>query len=142
MKKILILFLVAGLISFLIIPSMTYADGVPKVSVNPTKKAYNPGESGILLIKFKPGPKVKIPSEPQIEVTITSGNISGDGFQNYPSSEYIPNSLVKYKFSVPSDAEQNTIITISGTIKFGYCSMESGICKIGERSFTTSIKVK
>lgn len=119
-----------------------YSQTQPGVSVWANKKSFSPGESGVLMIKFKTGAKVKIPRDPAVTVSISSG-VNGNGLQNISGSgDYIDSKLVKYNFTVPSDAVSGTKIKITGTVKFGYCSAEDETCKIGNSNFTTSIKVK
>jgi len=116
----------------------------PDLKVTVSKKSFKPGDSGKLIIKFKHGPKVKIPKEPPIEVSISGEGIIGQGVQDYSGGEgdYISNSQIKYNFKVSENAASGTTITITGTVKFGYCSTESGICKIGTKNFTVTVKVK
>jgi hypothetical protein len=107
-------------------------------------KSVKPGGTGTLTIKFKHGPKVKIPQEPAIEVSITGDGITGIGEPSFKSDDegYIINSTIKYKFKVSSNATSGSTIQISGTVKFGYCSTETGTCKMGNQSFTATVKVK
>jgi hypothetical protein len=116
----------------------------PDLKVTVSKKSFKPGDSGKLIIKFKHGPKVKIPKEPPIEVSISGEGIIGQGVQDYSGGEgdYISNSQIKYNFKVSENAASGTTITVTGTVKFGYCSTESGICKIGTKNFTVTVKVK
>ena len=113
---------------------------LPKISVKTNKKAYKPGESGVLTIKFKTASDVKIPTEPQVEVNLTG--VTGTGLLGYPGGDYIESKQVKYGFTVSSEAESGSTITISGTVKFGYCDSGSGICKIGNQKFSVKIKIK
>ncbi|MEO8664253.1 MAG: hypothetical protein ABI462_02060 [Ignavibacteria bacterium] len=116
----------------------------PSISASPNKKSYNPGESGVLTLNFKTGAKVKIPKDPEVTVSLSSGEVEGQGVQDYSGGEgdYISNSKVKYNFTVPGDAASGSTLTISGNVKFGYCSTADGVCKIGNRTFTAKIKVK
>lgn len=113
---------------------------VPKISVKTNKKSYKPGESGFLTIKFKTADNVKIPSEPQVDVTING--VTGGSLQGYPGSDYIESKSVKYSFTVGSGAESGSTITVSGSVKFGYCNSETGICKIATQKFSVKIKIK
>ena len=114
----------------------------PTVNVSPSKKIFKPGESGVLLIKFKTGAKVKIPKEPDVEVVSISG-VNGSGMQRIGGAgEYIDSKLVKYNFTVPNDAQSGSTIKITGTVKFGYCNSDDGVCKLGKSNFTANIKVK
>ncbi|MBS1513484.1 MAG: hypothetical protein JSS63_00530 [Bacteroidetes bacterium] len=116
---------------------------VPGVSASANKKSYTAGESGVLTIKFKTGDHVKIPKDPEIEVTITDG-VSGNGLQNVSGGDdYLSNpAQVKFNFTVPSGAASGSTITIKGKVKFGYCNSDNGVCKIGTKNFTAKIKVK
>jgi len=110
-----------------------------------SKKSLNPGASGIIIIKIKPGEGVKIPKEPQIEVTLTGDGIQGTGLQDYsgaPGGDYLTVPTVKYNFKVSDNATSGSTITLKVKVKFGYCSSESGICKIGNRSSTLKLKIK
>jgi hypothetical protein len=138
-KSFLISVIFAFALSFL---AFSNADSqtLPKISVKTNKKSYTPGESGILTIKFKTGDDVKIPAEPQVEVTLSG--VTGGSLQGYPGSEYIESKQVKYSFTVGDDAESGSTVTISGSVKFGYCDSGSGICKIGTQKFSVKIKIK
>lgn len=116
----------------------------PSISASPNKKSYKPGESGVLILTFKTGAKVKIPKDPEVTVNLTSGEVEGQGLQDYSGGEgdYISKSKVNYNFTVPADAASGSTLTISGNVKFGYCSATDGVCKIGNQSFTAKIKVK
>jgi len=118
----------------------SFAQSAPKVKVTLAKKSYKPGQTGTLIIKFIHGSDVKIPKEPEIEVSLTG--VSGVGLQPVGGGEYITSSQVKYNFTVPSDAQSNSQITITGSVKFGYCNSETGVCKLGNKSFTVKLKVK
>ena len=139
-RKSILVVLVLSL--FTVITSKTYGQSAPKVSVSVSKRSFNPGESGVLTIKFKTGSQVKIPKEPPIDVSVSG--VNGDGLQDYSGGEgdYLSNNQVKYNFTVPGDAESGSSITIQGSVKFGYCSTESGVCKIGKQNFSVKIKVK
>lgn len=140
MKKILLsAVLILAAIMFLTVAD-TFAQSAPNVKVTLAKKSYKPGETGTLIIKFIHGKDIKIPKEPEIEISLTG--VKGTGLQPVGGEEYIPSSKVKYNFTVPSDAQSNSQITISGSVKFGYCNSESGVCKIGNKSFTAKLKVK
>ncbi len=125
--------------------STANAAEAPAVSASANKKSYSAGESGVLTIKFKISDHVKIPKDPEIEVTITDG-IDGNGIQDYSSNgggdDYLKTPQVKYNFTVPSGAESGSTITIKGKVKFGYCNSEDGVCKIGTKNFTAKVKVK
>jgi len=116
----------------------------PNVTANANKKSYSAGESGVLTIKFKTKEHVKIPKDPEIEVTISEG-VDGNGLQNYTGGgdDYLSNpAQVKFNFTVPSGAASGSTITIKGKVKFGYCNSDDGVCKIGTKNFTAKIKVK
>ncbi|MCX6161915.1 MAG: hypothetical protein NTV87_11385 [Ignavibacteriae bacterium] len=142
-KKSLVLALILAVLSGFLMNEVSNAQSMPGVSVSANKKSFKAGDSGILTIKFKTGNGVKIPKEPPIDVTITSDNINGQGVQDYTGGEgdYLTNNLVKYKFTVPDNTEAGDY-TVTGTVKFGYCSSESGVCKLGNKSFSVKIKVK
>jgi len=138
-KSLLFGVILAFTLSFLAFTSAE-SQTVPKISVKTNKKSYNPGESGVLTIKFKTAETVKIPSEPQVEVTLSG--VTGGSLQGYPGDDYIDSKQVKYSFTVGNDAESGSTITITGSVKFGYCNSESGICKIGTQKFSVKIKIK
>jgi hypothetical protein len=141
--KFFIVMLLIGIFGLLSASDYAAAQ-TPDLKVTVSKKSFKPGDSGKLVIKFKHGPKVKIPKEPPIEVSISGDGIIGQGVQDYSGGEgdYISNSQIKYNFKVSENAASGTTITITGTVKFGYCSTESGICKIGTKNFTVTVKVK
>ena len=118
--------------------------GVPSVSASADKKSYSPGESGVIILSFKTGSNVKIPKDPEVTVNLTSDNIEGHGLQDYTGGDgdYISNSKVKYNFTVPGGAASGSTITITGNVKFGYCSTSDGVCKLGNKDFSAKIKVK
>jgi len=140
--------LITGLFTLVLITlfgiSFTYAQSVPGLSVHSNKKSYAPGSSGVLTIKFKTASNVKIPKDPPIEVNISGDGVSGSGLQDYSGGDddYIDSKTIKYNFTVSNDAESGTSITITGTVKFGYCNSESGICKIGNKSFSVKISIQ
>ena len=138
-KSFLISVIFAFALSFL---AFSNADSqtLPKISVKTNKKSYKPGESGILTIKFKTVSDVKIPTEPQVEVTLNG--VTGGSLQGYPGSEYIESKIVKYSFTVGNDVESGSYVDITGSVKFGYCDSGSGICKIGNQKFSVKIKIK
>jgi len=143
-KKYFALVLITVFSIVLLFNNTSYADGAPRVSANATKKSYRPGDQGTLILKFKTGHNVKIPKEPEITVTLTTDLVQGNGLQDYSGGEgdYISNSQVKYNFTVLSDAVSGSSITITGTVKFGYCSSDTGVCKIGNQKFSATIKIK
>ena len=136
------------LVSVILIQFMGFSfNGVkdaPGVSATPNKKSYNPGETGFITLSFKTGSKVKIPKDPEVIVSLTSDEVYGQGLQDYSGGEgdYISNSKVRYNFTVPDGAASGSTLTISGSVKFGYCTTTDGVCKIGNRDFTAKIKVK
>lgn len=137
------------LLSVILLTSLTglnfaHAQTAPSISVSADKKSYSPGESGTLTISFKTSSKIKIPKEPEVNVSLTSGEIEGQGLQDYTGGDgdYISNSKVKYNFVVPGNAASGSTITVSGTVKFGFCSTSDGVCKLGNKNFTAKIKVK
>jgi hypothetical protein len=138
-KSFLIGVIFAFALSFL---AFSNADSqtLPKISVKTNKKAYKPGESGVLTIKFKTASETKIPTEPQVEVTLSG--VNGGSLQGYPGGDYIESKMVKYSFTVGSDASSDSQVTISGTVKFGYCDYSTGKCKIGSQKFSVKIKIK
>jgi hypothetical protein len=138
-KSLLISVIFVFALSFLAF-SNAQSQTVPKISVKTNKKSYRAGESGVLTIKFKTGDNVKIPTEPQVEVAVNG--VTGGSLQGYPGGEYNDAKLVKYSFTVGNDAASETTITITGSVKFGYCNSESGICKIGTQKFSVKIKIK
>ncbi|MCB0721544.1 MAG: hypothetical protein KDC42_04485 [Ignavibacteriae bacterium] len=141
-KKTLLSLLVLAFSISLISTVDAYSQKKPNLSVWTNKKSYNPGESGVLYIKFKTGSGVKIPKTPNITVNI-SGGVEGAGMQDYSgngSGEYLGNNTVKYNFTVPSNASGK--VTISGSVKFGYCSSVDGVCKIGKSTFSRNISIK
>ncbi|MEO8446147.1 MAG: hypothetical protein ABI528_01560 [bacterium] len=121
-----------------------YSQSAPSVYASANKKSYNAGESGVLTLNFKTGAKVKIPKDPGITMNLTTADIEGQGFQDYSGGEgdYINNSKVKYNFTVPSGAASGSTITISGSVKFGYCTTSDGVCKLATKNFTAKVKVK
>lgn len=132
----------------LVIPFMGFDSAdkqdAPPVSVSANKKSYSPGESGVLTISFKTGSKIKIPKDPEVSVNLTSGDVEAGGLQDYSGGDgdYISGSKVKYNFTVPAGAASGSTLTISGTVKFGYCTTSDGVCKLGSRNFTAKVKVK
>ena len=119
-----------------------FAADAPIVSAVPNKKSYSVGESGTLTINFKTGKKIKIPKDPEIEVTIEDG-VSGAGMQDYSGNgagdDYLKTAHVVYNFTVPQGAHGT--ITIHGKVKFGYCNSEDGVCKIATKTFSAKIKI-
>ena len=138
-KSFLISVIFAFAFSFLAF-STAESQTVPKLSVKTNKKTYKPGESGVLTIKFKTGENIKIPTEPQVDVTVNG--VTGGGLQGYPGGDYIESKTVKYSFTVGSSEESGSTVTITGSVKFGYCNSESGVCKVGTQKFTVKIKIK
>ena len=136
------LYTVITLLFLFVVSINLQAQGQPSVSVSASKKSFSPGENGVLLIKFKTGPKVKIPKEPGVEVISISG-VNGGNLQGVGGAgEYIESKLVKYNFTVPSDAAPGSTIKVTGSVKFGYCNSDDGVCKLGKSNFTANIKVK
>jgi len=143
-KTSLMLFIAILALTFLNFTKL-YSQTLPKVTVSANKKSYKPGDNGVLTIKFKPGEGTKIPKEPQIEVTLTANGVDGTGLQDYsgaPGGDYFNSPVIKYNFTVSDNAESGTTISVKVKIKFGYCSSESGVCKIGNVTKTIKIKVK
>lgn len=141
-KKILLSLLAMVFSIALLSSNDAYSQTKPTVSVSTNKKSYNPGESGVLIVKFKTAKGVKIPKMPNIKITINSG-VTGSGIQDYSGNgagEYLGNNTVKYNFKVPSNASGK--VTIGGSVKYGYCNETDGICKIGSTNFSKSISVK
>lgn len=138
-KSFLVSVIFAFVFSFLAF-SNAESQTIPKISVKTNKKSYKPGESGVLTIKFKAGETIKIPTSPQVEVNLTG--VTGGNLQGYPGGDYNESKLVKYTFTVSNDAESGSTVTISGSVKFGYCNSDSGVCKIGTQKFSTKIKIK
>lgn len=121
-----------------------FAKNTPGVSASVNKKSFSPGESGVLTLSFKTGSKVKIPKDPGVTIEITSGNIEGQGVQDYSGGEgdYIEGSKVKYNFTVPSDAQPGSTLNVSGTVGFGYCTVSDGVCKLANKNFSVKIRIK
>lgn len=142
-RFVLMLIGIMSLISVFGINSVS-AQALPGLSVSANKKSYSPGESGVLTLSFKTGSKVKIPKEPEIVVNLTTDNVNGGGLQDYTGGDgdYVSNSKVKYNFTIPEGAQSGSTITISGNVKFGYCSSSDGVCKLGNKEFTAKVKVK
>lgn len=139
-KKSLVFTVLLVVLAAFLMSSVSYAQ--PSVTVTASKKSFKPGDTGFLIIKFK-GSKIKIPKEPPIDVTINGDNIIAQGLQDYSggSGDYIDSKQVKFKFRISENAPSGTI-SVSGNIKFGYCSSDSGICKLGNKSFNAKVKVK
>lgn len=141
-KSLLAIFVVTALClaSF----SSAMAAEAPGVSASANKKSYSAGESGVLTIKFKTGAHVKIPKDPEIEITVEGAD--GNGLQDYSGNgagdDYLKSPSVKYNFTVPAGATSGSTITIKGKVKFGYCNSDDGVCKISTKNFTAKIKVK
>jgi hypothetical protein len=142
-KRILAVILLISFFAVLTISNSASAQSSPTLKVS-VSKSVKPGGTGTLTIKFKHSNKVKIPQEPAIDVSISGDGITGVGDPTFSADEdgYIINSTIKYKFKVSSNATSGSTIQISGTVKFGYCSTETGTCKMGNQSFTVSVKVK
>ena len=142
-KRILAVVLLIGFFAVLSMSNTASAQSSPTLKVSVTKSV-KPGGTGTLTIKFKHGNKVKIPQEPAIEVSISGDGITGSGSPTFSANDegYITNSTIKYKFKVSGNATSGSTVQISGTVKFGYCSTETGTCKMGNQSFTTSVKIK
>lgn len=124
--------------------SFLFAKDAPGITVSFNKKSYSPGESGVMTLNFKTTSKVKIPKDPEVTINITSGNIEGQGLQDYSGGEgdYISNSKVKYNFVVPADAQSGSTITVTGTANFGYCTTVDGVCRLASKEFSGKFKVK
>jgi hypothetical protein len=141
-KSLLALFIVASF--FLMSFNSAMAAESPNVSVSANKKTYSPGESGVLTFKFKTGAHVKIPKDPEIEVTLEGAD--GSGMQDYSGNgagdDYLKNPQVKYNFTIPAGATSGSTITIKGKVKFGYCNSDDGVCKIATKNFTAKVRVK
>jgi hypothetical protein len=140
LKKSLLLGVIFAFTLSLLAFSSAESQTIPKISVKTNKKSYNPGESGFITIKFKTAETVKIPTEPQVDITISG--VTGGSLQGYPSGDYIDSKQVKYSFTVGNDAASGSSVTITGSVKFGYCNSETGICKIGTQKFSVKIKIK
>jgi hypothetical protein len=139
------IFLALVLVLTLIGINYSYSQTVPKISLSLNKKTYNPGDKGILKITFKTDSETKIPKEPSIIVNISGTGITGTGvedYSSYPSGDYLVPPVIKYDFQVSNDVESGTTINVSGTVKFGYCDYETGICKIGTKKINFKVKVK
>jgi len=138
-KSLLSLFVI---ICFVFSATAAFAVEAPAVSASANKKSYAPGETGVLTIKFKTGAHVKIPKDPEVEVTLEGAD--GNGLQDYTGGgdDYIAGSKVKYNFTVPSGAVSGSTITVKGKVKFGYCNSDDGVCKLATKNFTAKIKVK
>jgi ABC-type Fe3+-hydroxamate transport system substrate-binding protein len=143
MKRLsLLVFLLAIAFVFTTVAD-SYSQETPTVSSKLNKKSYKPGETGFITIKFKTAKTVKIPVEPEVEVTLNGSNIEGIGVQSANSSgEYLSPAQVKYKFKVSNNATSGSSIDVTGTVKFGYCNADSGICKIATKNISFTVKVK
>jgi hypothetical protein len=144
-KKSLIFSLIAILAVIFLYSSSSFGQTMPKMTVSLSKKSYKPGDKGVITIKIKPGEGVHIPKDPLIEVTLTGDGVEGTGLQDYsgaPGGDYFDNPVVKYNFTVSGSAESGTTIAAKVKVKFGYCSTESGVCKIGTKTSNIKIKVK
>lgn len=140
-KKLLLSLLVLAFSVSLLSTADAYSQTKPNISVWTNQKSYNPGESGVLYIKFKTASGVKIPKVPAITVSINSG-VEGAGMQDYSGNgggEYLGNNIVKYNFTVPDNASGR--VKITGSVKFGYCSSADGVCKIGKSNISKNISV-
>ncbi len=134
MKKQIILAASTLIILMFFINTESFAQTTPTVTVSTNKSSYKAGETGTLII---------IPVEPEIEVTLNSSDVEGLGLQPVSSEGgYLKPAQVKYKFKVSSNVTKGSSVTISGSIKFGYCNEDSGICKIGTKNFTKTIQIK
>jgi hypothetical protein len=125
--------------------NISYSQNTPKFSVYVNHKSFSPGSSGIMTIKFKPDSKTHIPKEPKIDVSITGEGINGGDVQDYssaPGGDYFTTPVVKYTFTVSSDLEGGRTVRVKGKVKFGYCDYESGICRIANKTFTLTLKIK
>lgn len=124
--------------------NISKAQNAPSLTAYLNKKSYSPGESGVLTLNFKTGAKVKIPKDPGVDLTLTTNDIEGQGFQDYSGgeSDYISNSKVKYNFTVNTAAASGSTITVSGSVKFGFCTTTDGVCKITTKNFSVKAKVK
>lgn len=142
-KKLFLSVLILGFIAVFSANTSVYAQSSPTLSVS-VSKSVKPGGVGTLTIKFKHGSKVKIPSEPTIEITLNGAGITPQGDPSFTTDAegYINNSKLTYKFNVNSDVQSGSTISLSGRVKFGYCSTETGVCKFGDQNFTVSVKVK
>lgn len=134
-------FLIIILISVLFATQL-FAQSAPQIEIKANKKSFKPGQSGTLSIKFKVGDNIKIPKEPQIEVTISGDNITGLGLEDYTmgEGEYLKNPVVKYKFKVENGATAGTK-ELQVKVKFSYCNYGTGICKFAEKTKTVKIKI-
>ncbi len=142
-KRILAVVLLVSFFAVFALSDSAFAQSSPTLKVSVTK-AVKPGGIGTLTIKFKHGPKVKIPQEPAIEISLSGDGITSVGELTFKTDDdgYIINSTIKQKFKVSSNATSGSTIQISGTVKFGYCSTATGTCKMGNQSFTVSVIVK
>lgn len=138
-KSLLLGIIFAFAFSFLSF-SNAHSQNVPKITVKTNKKSYKPGESGFLTVKFKTADNVKIAVDPQVEVTLNGA--TGGSLQGYPGGDYIESKQIKYSFTVNSSETSGSTVTLSGSVKFGYCNSDSGICKIGTQKFSVKIKIK
>lgn len=142
--KISAILLTIFVISGFSFQSLLYAKDAPGVSASVNKKSFSPGESGVLTLSFKTGSKVKIPKDPGVNIEITSGNIEGQGVQDYSGGEgdYIEGSKVKYNFTVPADAQSGSTLNVTGTVGYGYCTVSDGVCKLANKNFSVKVRVK
>ena len=142
-RKILVTAFIISFFAVLSASTSVFAQSSPTIKVT-GPKSVKAGSVGTFTIKFNHGPKVKIPNEPPIEITINTDGITGQGEPSFTSDAegYINNSKITYKFKVSSDAQSGSTISVSGRVKFGYCSTETGVCKFGDQPFTVNVKIK
>jgi len=144
LKKTALFIAVLMIIPFFGMNTPEMNSSAPGVSASVNKKSYSPGETGIITLTFKTGSKVKIPKEPGVTMDLTTGEIEGIGFQDYSGGDgdYIDNSKVKYEFKVPDNTASGSTINVTGKVKFGYCTVSDGVCKMANQGFSTKVKVK
>lgn len=144
LKKTVFFVVVLLIIPFMGMNFSETTSSAPGISASVNKKSYNPGETGVITLTFKTGSKVKIPKEPGVTMDLTTDQIEGIGFQDYSDGDgdYISNSKVKYDFKVPDNAASGTTIKVTGKVKFGYCTVSDGVCKMANQNFSTNVKVK
>jgi hypothetical protein len=144
MNRINMIFIAISIVIFSMAFTFYSPQNAPEVSAKVTKKSYKPGESGVIVIKFKTSAGIKIPKEPEISVSLNGNSVVGKGVQDYTkgAGEYLSDSSIKYNFSIPKNAKSGSTITVNGKVKFGYCTIKDGICRLVSKDFTAKVKVQ
>jgi ABC-type Fe3+-hydroxamate transport system substrate-binding protein len=124
-----------------IVAGISNAQNAPGISVSLNKKSYTAGGNGIITIKFKCPTGIKIAVEPEIVVSLSGDGVTGTGLQGYGGGDYLSPAQVKYDFTVNSGASVGSY-SIKVSVKFAYCNMETGVCKITTKTANVTVKVK